>query len=192
MLEKVTNDVYKANQDFVVAFDKLIALHKAYFDAKKREERVTEVVLFLLLFGLLIYLFTQLKDILLFIQTFLDTSKKIMQRASVQGIAPIESEVKSEDVAHALHDFNFFVENINRSIEYSALSIEKSVSSLEDIEKNIQNLLELIEKMDVDASFDKELIQKEDILIESLDELTATAKKLQRLQTRINSFKNLT
>ena len=191
ILEELMKDIYKENIDLVVEFNKLLVMHKAYFDGVKKKERVIQITLFLILLALLIYLFTQLKELLLFMQKFLDTSRKIIQKSTVQGIKPIETETKSEDVAHALQDFNFFIEKINKSIDYSAVSIEKSVESLEDIEKNIEDLLELIATMDENESFDKELIQKEDILIESLDELSTTAKKLQTLQINLNNFKKI-
>ncbi len=191
ILEELMNDIYKANIDLLVEFNKLIVMHKAYFDRVKKKEKVIQITLFLVLLILLIYLFTQLKDLLVFMQKFLDTSKKIIQKSTVQGIKPIETKSSSEDIAHALHDFNFFIEKINKSIDYSAISIEKSVESLEDIEKNIEDLLELIATMDENESFDKELIQKEDILIESLDELSTTAKKLQTLQINLSNFKKI-
>ncbi len=191
ILEELMNDIYKANIDLLVEFNKLIVMHKAYFDRVKKKEKVIQITLFLVLLILLIYLFTQLKDLLVFMQKFLDTSKKIIQKSTVQGIKPIETKSSSEDIAHALHDFNFFIEKINKSIDYSAISIEKSVESLEDIERNIEDLLELIATMDENESFDKELIQKEDILIESLDELSTTAKKLQTLQINLSNFKKI-
>ena len=65
-----------------------------------------------------------------------------------------------------------------------------SVKSLEYIEKDIEDLLELITTMDENRSFDKKLLQKEDILIESLDELNTIVKKMQQLQINLSNFKN--
>ena len=190
ILEKLMNNIYKVNRDFVVEFDKLIAMHKAYFDEVKQREKIIQITLYILLLALLIYFFTQLKELLIFIQKFLDTSKKILQKSTVHGIEPIQTETKSKDITHALHDFNFFIEKINRSIDYSVLSIDKSVKSLEYIEKDIEDLLELITTMDENRSFDKKLLQKEDILIESLDELNTIVKKMQQLQINLSNFKN--
>ena len=189
ILEQLMNDIYKANIDLLIAFNKLIVIHKAYFDKVKKKQKIIQITLYSLLFVLLIYLFTQLKELMLFIQKFLDTSTKIIQKSTVQGIKPIETEIKSKDVAQALHDFNFLIDKINKSIDYSAISIQKSIVSLEDIENNIEDLLELIATMEKNESFDKELIQKEDVLIESLDELTASVKKLQILQVNLSNFK---
>jgi hypothetical protein len=191
ILEKLMNDIYKANIDLVLEFDKLITMQKEYFDAHKKKDRTVQIALFLVLLLLLIYLFTQLKDLLLFIQKFLDTSKRIIQKSTVKGIKPIEAQSSSEDVAHAVHDFNFFIEKINKSIDYSAVCMQNSVASLEDIEKNIEDLLELIAMMESDDSFDKELIKKEDILIEALDELSSTSEKLESLQVNLNNFKKI-
>jgi len=189
ILEKLVNDIYKENIDLLVAFDKLIVMHKAYFNKVKKKHKLIQITLFLLLLMLLVYLFTQLKDLLGFMQKFLATSTKIIQNSTVQGIQPIQSEIQNEEVAKALHDFNFLIEKINNSIDISAKSMEQSIKSLEDVEHNIEDLLELVEVMDEDESFDKELIQKEDILIESLDELSATVNKLQMLQINLKNFK---
>ncbi|QOP46531.1 hypothetical protein [Sulfurimonas paralvinellae] len=187
--EKLVNDIYNANLDLVVAFDKLIAMHKEYFDTVKKQNRVIQITLFISLLLLLVYFFTQLKDILGFIQKFLHTSKKIIHKSSVQGVKPIDTETNNKDISTAANDFNFLIQKINNSIETSETSLQQSIGSLENIEKNIEDLIELIAAMQTDKSFDKELIKKEDILIETLDELSLSLQKLQNLKENLNNFK---
>ncbi|WP_297433239.1 hypothetical protein [Sulfurimonas sp.] len=191
ILEKLMSDIYKANVDLVVEFNKLIRIHKEYFDGVKKQDRAIQIILFLVLLVLLIYFFTQLKELLLFIQKFLDTSKNIIQKSTVKGIHPIEVTSTSEDVSHALNDFNFLIQKINKSIDYSENSIQNSIKSLEDIEVNIEDLIELIATMENDGALDKELINREDILIEALEELSTSAKKLEMLQINLKNFKEI-
>ena len=187
--EKLVSDIYNANLDLVVAFDKLILMHKKYYDALKSRDKTIQIALFVVLLLLLVYLFTQLKGLLLFVQKFLHTSKNIIRKSTVQGVKPIEVEANVADVSEALNDFNYLISKIDRSIDTSSNAIEKSVESLEDIEKNIEDLIELISIMQEGESLDKELIKKEDILIETLDELSLSAQRLQNLKKELQNFK---
>ena len=187
--EKLVNEIYNANLDLVVAFDKLISMHKEYYDTMKSRDKAIQITLFIILLILLVYLFTQLKDLLLFIQKFLHTSKNIIRKSTVQGVKPIEVEANVADVSEALDDFNYLIKKIDRSIDVSSDAIANSVDSLEDIEKNIEDLIELIATMEESDSLDKELIKKEDILIETLDELSLSAKRLQNLKEELQNFK---
>ena len=60
---------------------------------------------------------------------------------------------------------------------------------MENVEKNIEDLIELIAAMQNGETIDKELLKKEDILIETLDELSLSAQKLQSLQENLHNFK---
>jgi len=189
ILENIVNDIYKKNLKLVVEFNKLIEMHKNYFNGVKERNKFIQIFLFAILLLLLIYLFTQLKELLLFIQKFLQTSKNIIQRSTVKGLKPIDMELKLEEVSKASSDFNFLITKINKSIDLSIESMQNSTNSLEQIEKNIEDLLDLIAAMESDDSLDKELIKKENIMIEALDELTSTTKKLQVLKKNLENFK---
>jgi len=188
-LEVLVKKIYNINLALVKEFDKLIKMHKVYFDSLKENSRNIQITLFVILLSLLIYLFTQLKDLILFIQKFLQTSKGIIQKSTVKGLKQIDEKPKVSDVSSAVNDFNFFVDKIVTSIDHSTLSIQNSSNSLEIIEKNIENLLELIAEMEENDSLDKELIKKEDILIEALDELSSSLQKLQTIKTNLINFK---
>jgi hypothetical protein len=55
------------------------------------------------------------------------------------------------------------------------------------VENNIEDLLELLSLMD-DGNIDKELTKKEDTLIQSLEELTSCAQKLQNLKVDLDNL----
>ncbi|MBA1432177.1 MAG: hypothetical protein FAF04_00940 [Epsilonproteobacteria bacterium] len=186
ILQKLVNQIYNANLDLIVAFDRLITMHKQYFDKSKKKNRIIQITLFVTLLLLLVYLFTQLKGLLGFIQKFLKTSKSIIKKSTVKGVQPIETEGNVQDVSEAANDFNFLVQNINESITYAEKSIQGSVDALEDVEEKIENLIELIAAMQTSENIDKELLKKEDVLIETLDELSLSSNKLKSLKKDIS------
>ncbi|MEN4046669.1 hypothetical protein [Sulfurimonas sp. NWX367] len=189
VIEKLVRDIYDTNLKLVVEFDKLITMHKKYFDAVKSKNKTIQIALFIILLLLLIYFFTQLKYLIGFIQKFLNTSKKIVQKSTVIGIKPMHENTNIVDVTQAVDDFNFLVQKIDKSIDYSSESIVNASNSLEYIEKNIEDLLELMETMDEENKLDKELVKKEDILIEALEELSSSLQKLQSLKINVLNFK---
>ena len=189
ILEKIVNEIYKKNLKLVVEFNKLIEVHKDYFNEIKERNKLIQISLFITLLLLLLYLFTQLKDLMLFMQKFLHTSKNIIQKSTVKGVRPIELGPSLDAVSEASADFNFLIKQINDSIDLSVQSMQNTTNSLEQIEKNIEDLLELITVMDRDSSLDKELVKKENIMIEALEELSNTAQKLQNLKKNLENFK---
>jgi len=188
LLEKIVKNVYNTNLKLVVAFDKLIVMHQIYFQKIHENSRNIQYSLFLLLIILLIYLFTQVQTTITFIQKFLQTSKKIITNSSIKDLEYIEIDKSSQEISQASANFNFLVEKINNSIEFSAKSIENSYNSLEICEKNIEELMELLSVMEEDSNVDKELRPEEDALILSLEELSISAINLKNLQSDLKSL----
>jgi len=189
IVEKIVNDIYKKNLKLVTEFNKIITMHKHYFDAVKERNRAIQITLFIMILVLLLYLFTQLKDLVLFVQKFLQTSKNIIQKSTVKGVEPIKLAPISRDISEASEDFNYLIKKINDSMEISMQSIQQTTNSLEQVEENIEDLLELIATMHDQKSLDKELIKKEDVMIEALEELSNALQKLQTVQKNLKNFK---
>ncbi len=188
LLEKILNDIYITNIKLVVDFDKLLEKQKNTFDKKQKIMKFVEYILYLILLSLLMYLFTQLKSIILFMQKFLRTSKKIINNSSIKGVKPIEIDKHTQNILEATNNFNFLIEKINNSINNSTKSIKHSYVSIEVVEKNIEELLELLYTMDDDKTLGKEMAKKEDAIIQSLEELTNASKKLQNLKEDIDNL----
>lgn len=188
LLEKTVNEIYHSNIQLVMEFDELIKMHNIEYEKNLHSSKTLQYTLFTILVMLLIYLFTQLKGLLLFMQKFLSTSKKIITNSSIRELKPIKIKNENEDILLASNNFNFLVEKINNSIEHSSRSIEHSYSSLNQVERNIEDLLELIYTMQDSPSINKELTKKEDALINSLEELTTSTKKLQNLKEDLDSL----
>jgi len=188
LLEKMVNDIYHANIKLVMEFDALIKMHNTEYEKDLHNSKTLQYTLFTLLVMLLLYLFTQLKGLISFMQKFLSTSKKIITNSSIKELEPIKIKDENKEILLASNNFNFLVEKINISIENSSRSIEHSFSSLYQVESNIEDLLELIYTMQESLPIDKELTKKEDALIDSLEELTTSAKKLENLKSDLDSL----
>ncbi len=188
ILEKTVNDIYNKNLMLIVNLNKLIELHHSYFDSKLTNYKTIQSILFASLVILLIYLFTQIKVILSFIQKFIHTSQKIKTNASIKDLAHIKVDNNSSEILKATNNFNFLVDKIDKSINNSTLSIQHSIQSLEIIENNIEDLLELVDTMDENGNIDKDLTKKEDTLIQSLEELTTSQHNLQALKADLDNL----
>ena len=188
ILEDLVNKIYTINLKLVVEFDKLINLHHDYYDAKQEDIKNIQYMLFLLLIVLLIYLFTQVKIVISFVQKFLNTSKNIITNSSIKDLEYIEVEKNTDEVVEAANNFNFLVDKINKSIEFSSKSIENSSISLEVCEKNTEELLELLNEMHENEEIDDELTKKEDALILSLEELSNSARNLKNLKIDLDNL----
>ncbi|MCD4668804.1 MAG: hypothetical protein K8R44_09550, partial [Sulfurimonas sp.] len=122
-----------------------------------------------------------------FIQKFLDTSSNIITNSSIKNLEPIKMDINSFEIIEATSNFNFLVDKINDSIECSSKSIKHSYQSFELLEKNIEEFLELIDKMQ-EKKINKELTKKEDALIQSLEELTSSTQKLKNLKVDLDNL----
>ena len=189
-LPKLINEIYKSGMEIEREFDHIIDIHKRHFDTFKEVHKTIQTLLYIILFGLLIYLTTQIKDVISFVQTFLKTSNKIRKNASIKEIEPISYDGGLEDVSLATKDFNAVVANIYDSIGYSAKTIEQSVESFRQIESHIEVLLHLIETVEERNDIDKELIKKESVFIEALEELENARQKLELLKENMKKIKN--
>ena len=191
VLEKTVNNIYNKNLILIHELDNLIKIHKSYLDTKINIYKETQYILFFLLVMLLIYLFTQVKIIISFIQKFLNTSKKIITTASIKDLEHIKIDNTSVDIQEATNNFNQLISNINTSIESSSASIEFSCKSLELVENNIENLLEFLSIMEENNSINKDLTKREDVLIQSLEELTTAAQNLKNLKIDLDNLISL-
>lgn len=188
LLEQVVNDIYNTNIKLVVEFNKLIKMHNQYFEKTLNSYKNLQYTLFLILALLLIYLFSQIKNVISFMQKFIQTSKDIITNSSIKGLQPISINNNSSELLEATNNFNFLVDKINNSIRNSSQSIEHSFISLQYLESDIENLLELLCIMDDSESIDKELTKKEDTLIQSLEELTSSTIKLENLKSDLDNL----
>lgn len=188
LLETVVKDIYNTNLMLIIEFDKLIKADKIYFDNALQNYKNLQYTLFIILVLLLIYLFTQVKIIIAFIQKFLIISKNIITSSSIKEMEPIEIQKNDKEISQATNNFNYLIGQINKSIEHSTNSITHSYQSLELVEEKIENLLELISIMEEDKTRDKELNKKEDAIIQSLEELTTAAANLKNLKTDLDNL----
>lgn len=181
LLEKEVKAIYDINLALMVASDAFINTAIARFNHEQNIYTFIQYLLFFILVSLLLYIFTQLKNVIAFVQKFLLASKEILSKASIKTLQPIEIDESNSDIVTAKENFNELVQKINDSIASSTQSMEHTYQSLEIVEQNIENLVELIYAMH-EGSRDKELKKKEDAIIQSFEELSISAKKLKNLK----------
>lgn len=186
VIEKTVKDIYNTNLELIVEFNLLITSKERDFQEKEKRYKIAQYLLFTLLVLLLIYIFTQLKTLMLFLQKFLSTSKRILSNASIKELKPLEIKLNLSDLSEAKENFNTLVHKINNSIEYANNSIEHSCKSIETLEQNIEDLIDLVYEMNNNR--DKELRKKEDAIIQSLEELSSTIVRLKNLKENLNEL----
>jgi hypothetical protein len=186
ILEKIVNDIYNTNLMLIIEFDNLIKINQLSFDEEINIVKNIQYTLLFLLLSLLIYLFAQLKIIISFIQKFLNTSKSIIKNSTIQGLKPINVSNTKDEILEASSNFNFLVGQINNSVKNASDSMQHSYKSLEQVEKNIEDMLNLLYTMQEDDSIDKDLTKKEDAIIQSLEELSSSAINLKNLKTNLD------
>ena len=184
--DKILSDIYDKNLKLVLEFDKHINLRKKEHCDTISIYKNLQYLLFFILILLLIYLFTQVREVIAFIQEFTKTSKTIIQSSSIQGLEPIEERDSDEELQEASKNFNYLVDKINSSIEYSAKSIEHTTVAIEVVEQNIEDFITLLSEMQNDESGD--LSQKEDAVIDSLDTLMSLTDKLKHLKSDLEKL----
>jgi len=185
--EKIVNSIYNKNLTLVVEFDKLI-------DTKQRTYRQSidiykniQYILFAILISLLIYLFTQVREIIAFIQKFSTTSKSIIQSSTIQGLEPIEVKSSDEELERAGENYNHLVDRIDSSIKYSHAAITHATKALDGVEQNIEDFIELLATMQDDNGSD--LFQKEDAVIDTLETLMNLTDKLKDLNRDLDGLR---
>ena len=187
ILDKLINDIYQKNMALVVAFTHYADKRKTAFDHRIHTYKTIQYTLFILLIFLLLYLFSQMDEIMRFIQTFTKTSERIMKRSSIKGLAPIDLHSDNSDLDKATANFNTLVQNIETSIKAATNATTHTIMTLESVEKNIELLISLIDEM---QPKDKEnLYKKEDAVIESLETLMALTEYLRNLKNDLEKLR---
>jgi hypothetical protein len=189
ILEKTIKNIYNTNLKLIVQFEKMIQIHKNYFTQTQEMYKNIQLILFFILVTLLVYLFMQVKNLLLFIQRFLDTSKKILISASVKELKPIPLiQSDNQELLEANNNFNYLVEQINSSVKYSGEALEHSYQSLELVEKNIEDLLKFLSLMNEDKDIDDTINKQENAVIDSLEEITDAIINLKNLKKDLENL----
>ena len=181
IMEKEINDIYKKSMELIMALNQRAATIKQYYEKEIHRYRLFQYALFALLLLLLVYIFTQMDEVIRFVQKFTRTSERILEKSSLKGLEPMELGTHNTDLSVATHNFNTLVSNIDSSIKIATDSTAHTAEMLESVEENIELLLSLLYEMSEDER--ESLYKKEEAIIESLEklmELTSYLKKLKK------------
>ena len=190
IIDTLVNDIYMKNQKLIVVFNTFIEHKQKQYDEKMEGYKNVEYIFFFIVALLLLYLFTQIREIIAFIQKFSTTSKSIIQKSTIQDLQLMQVHQHDEVLKEATQNFNHLVEKIDLSIVYAQESIEHSTVALEEVEQKIEDLMTLISLMQ-DVENDA-LYQKEDAVIDSLEILMNLTNQLKNLQQDLNKLTSST
>jgi len=186
IIDTLVNDIYMKNQKLIVAFNTFIQSRKKHYNEMIEWYKNIEYILYFIMVLLLIYLFTQLDGIIVFIQKFTTVSKDIVRKSTIKALEPIEIHKDIEVLKEVTDNFNYLVKQIDLSIAYAQESIEYTTESLEKVEMKIEDMMLLISQMQ-----DKQrstLYQKEDAVIDSLEILMNLTNQLKNLQKNLSKL----
>lgn len=184
--DALVNDIYKKNQKLIVEFNIFIDNKQKHYEKMIERYKNTEYILYLIMVLLLIYLFTQVREIIAFIHKFTTTSKSIIQKESIQDLKPMKIRENAEVLQEVTQHFNQFVEKIDLSIVFAQESIAHTTVALEEVEQKIEDLMTLISQMQEEEG--DALYQKEDVVIDSLETLMNLTNQLKDLQQDLNKL----
>ena len=185
-VDALVNDIYKKNQKLIIEFNIFIDNKQKHYDEIIESYKNTEYILYFVMLLLLIYLFTQVREIIAFIQTFTSTSKSIIQKSTIKDLKPMKIRENGEVLKEATQNFNHLVEKIDKAIVYSQESIAHTTMALDEVEQKIEDLMTLISQMQDEES--NALYQKEDAVIDSLETLMNLTNQLKDLEKDLNKL----
>lgn len=185
-VDALVNDIYKKNQKLIVAFNTFIESKQKQYDEKIEHYKNIEYILYFVMVLLLIYLFTQVREIIAFIQKFTSTSKSIIQKATIKDLKPMTIRENTEVLKEATRNFNHLVEKIDKAIVYSQESIAHTTVALEEVEQKIEDFMTLLSQMQEEES--DALSQKEDAVIDSLETLMNLTDRLKDLHKELDKL----
>jgi len=188
ILKDIVKDIYNKNINLVMKFDMLIKNKKELFNSKLDLYTNIQYSIFLILTFLLFYLLFEIRDKFIFIQKFISSSQNIISNSTIKDLKPIELQTTDKLTEEAKNNFNTLLDNINTSVKQSSKSLVHSYSSLELVEQNIEQLFDFVYQMQNEKNMDKEFAKKEDIIIQLLEELTSSEKKLQKLKEALDNL----
>ena len=191
ILEKKLKEIYDINIALINKFDTLMQIHQHYFHKRIHHYKIAQYSLFALLLLLLLYLFSQLQNIMLFISKFLNRSSKVLQNADVRELQPIDIKPQDETLRQATENFNSLISNIDDAITHAVSSIEHTNNALEKVDMKIGAFLDLLAQMEEQNSDDtRSMYQREDAIIQSLEELMTARQKLQQLRLELQAIRS--
>ena len=185
-VDALVNDIYKKNLKLIIEFNTFIDNRQKHDDEMIERYKNAEYIIYFVMVLLLIYLFTQVREIIAFIQKFTSTSKSIIQKSTIKDLKPMQVRQNGEALKEATQNFNHLVEKIDKAIVYSQESIVHTTVALEEVEQKIEDLMTLISQMQEEES--NALYQKEDVVIESLETLMSLTNQLKCLQQDLNKL----
>ncbi len=185
LMPKLVNRIYQNNLLLVEQFEQRLKEEQASHNEMMRRYHGLQYGLFMVLLGLLLYLFGRVHWVMEFIQQFTQRSKKILENTTIRGLKPITLEADNALVSTATENHNQLVEEINLALKQSRLSLSRSTHSLEQLAQRIEAYMELIAQMQKSDADAEEIFRREDTVIDALETLMRLRRQLNQLEKKL-------
>lgn len=186
LIRETINEIYLINIPLLNEVDRVVTLYTNYSESKTQYLKSFQYGAALIILALIFYSFRELKRIQTHANMFLDSSKKLMEHDGSEPLKPIEVSGESE-IIEATNTINCFVNKINSAMEYSTKAIEQSKNASQKLEEITSEFDEILDNLQ-DKTMYEQINKSEDIVIQSSEELIASAKKLQKLKEELDKL----
>lgn len=186
LTHQAVQEINLSNNVLLFEIDKLVGLYTEYFNTMTYYIQVVQYTSGVILFGLLIYIFRELRQIEKNADEFFTKSKILAQNSFDQPLEPLQIQGEKE-IVEVTDTINCFINKINSAVNYSqeALNFSKNASTkLEEISDEFGYILKEIN----DKELKKALNTTEDIAIQSTEDLINSTKKLESLKVQLDKL----
>jgi nitrate/nitrite-specific signal transduction histidine kinase len=188
-LKNIVTSVYDTNTILLTEVDNLVSMYTTYSEQKSNYVEYLQYIFALIILSLMIYSFSQLKNMEENAKRFFEESKRIMNNNVNEPLTPMKI-VAEKEIVDATDTINCFIEKINSAMVYSSNAIEQSKNASIKLEEITDEFDKIIDDLTNSADISKQLNKSEDIVIQSQENLMSSTKKLQELRNELDKLLN--
>ena len=188
-LKNIVTSVYDTNTILLTEVDNLVSMYTTYSEQKSNYVEYLQYIFALIILSLMIYSFSQLKNMEENAKRFFEESKRIMNSNVNEPLTPMKI-VAEKEIVDATDTINCFIEKINSAMVYSSNAIEQSKNASIKLEEITDEFDKIIDDLTNSADISKQLNKSEDIVIQSQENLMSSTKKLQELRNELDKLLN--
>ena len=187
LLNIVVETIYNTNNNLLNEVDNLVSMYTVYTEGKTVLIKNFQYVAALLIILLILYSFTQLKNIEENANKFLEFSKKIVNEENEQ-LQPIKIDANEKEILEVTDTFNCFINKINSAMNESAVAMEHSKNASSKLEEITDEFDKILDELENSNDINKTINKSEDMIIQSTEDLMNSTRKLQELRKELDNL----
>lgn len=185
----IVENIYNTNNILLNEVDNLVTKYTLYAESKTDSIKNFQYVAALLIVLLIIYSFSQLKDIEDSANQFLEFSKKVARDENEQ-LQTIKIDAKEKEILEVTDTFNCFINKVNLAVSESAVAMEHSKNASAKLEEITDEFDKILDELENSKDINNTLNKSEDMIIQSTEDLMNSTKKLQELKKELDTLIN--